>query len=313
MAKTAYSPALNAALDTTRSLLFSPFQLSTWLVLGFSAWLSGITPASFQIHSFFGSPDSGLAPAKQAVHEGLSAFHQNPVLLLTLTGIGLILLTGFIAVTLWIQSRSVFVFLDGVVSGHAEVAEPWKAWKKEGNSFFRWLLGFSFLSLFLIGVWALGLALIAATISAESSILHQPALLAALLLVAILFLLTLFVLSSITLIQKDFIIPLMALHHQSAWKTWKLFFPILTHHLAGMTGYIFLRIGLGILVSMGTTVITLAACCLCCAGLLLAFPYVGTVILLPIPVFFRAFSLHFLAQYGNEYNAWKIQRPVAAD
>lgn len=310
MEKTAYSPALNAALETTQKLLFSPFELSTWLVLGFSAWMSGITPASFQFPNFLSSPNSDFTPTKQVVQEGISAFHQNPVILLTLTGIGLTFLFGFIVLAIWIQSRSAFIFLDGVVSGHAAVVEPWKAWKKEGNSFFRWSLGFSMFSVIILGAWVAGIAVLAATSPSGASLLNQPALLGVVVLLSFIFLLTVFIFSSIGLIARDFIIPLMALHKKRVLQAWKLFIPLFKMRFAGLIGYIFLRIGLGILATVLTTFVTLLACCLCCIGLLLAFPYVGTVALLPVPVFFRAFSLHFLAQFGEQFDAWTLQRPA---
>lgn len=39
-------------------------------------------------------------------------------------------------------------------------------------------------------------------------------------------------------------------------------------------------------------------CCACC---LFAIPYIGTVVLLPIHVFTRSYSLYYLAQYGAEF------------
>ena len=45
-------------------------------------------------------------------------------------------------------------------------------------------------------------------------------------------------------------------------------------------------------------VVTCATCCIA------AIPYVGTVILLPIPVTLGAFSLLFLRQFGSDYDVW---------
>jgi len=43
----------------------------------------------------------------------------------------------------------------------------------------------------------------------------------------------------------------------------------------------------------------------CCAGfLLLAIPYVNSVLLLPVSYTFRAFSLEFLAQFGPEFDCF---------
>jgi hypothetical protein len=44
-----------------------------------------------------------------------------------------------------------------------------------------------------------------------------------------------------------------------------------------------------------------AACATCCIA---AIPYIGTVILLPIPVTLHGFSLLFLRQFGSDYDVW---------
>jgi hypothetical protein len=44
-----------------------------------------------------------------------------------------------------------------------------------------------------------------------------------------------------------------------------------------------------------------AACVTCCIA---AIPYIGTVILLPIPVTLCGFSLFFLRQFGPDYDVW---------
>jgi hypothetical protein len=45
----------------------------------------------------------------------------------------------------------------------------------------------------------------------------------------------------------------------------------------------------------------LAICATCCIA---ALPYIGTVILLPVFVLFRSFSLVFLRQFGRDYDVW---------
>jgi hypothetical protein len=49
-----------------------------------------------------------------------------------------------------------------------------------------------------------------------------------------------------------------------------------------------------------------AACATCC---IVAIPYVGTVILLPVFVLLRSFSLLFLRQFGPEYDVWTTSMP----
>lgn len=50
----------------------------------------------------------------------------------------------------------------------------------------------------------------------------------------------------------------------------------------------------------------LATCATCC---LTAIPYVGTVVLLPVFVCLRAFSLLFLRQFGPDYDVWPSLPP----
>jgi hypothetical protein len=45
----------------------------------------------------------------------------------------------------------------------------------------------------------------------------------------------------------------------------------------------------------------IVTCFTCCIA---AIPYVGTVILLPVFVVFRSFSLLFLRQFGPDYDVW---------
>ena len=56
--------------------------------------------------------------------------------------------------------------------------------------------------------------------------------------------------------------------------------------------------GLGFLV----LIVILLTCCI--AGCLLVLPYLGTVLLLPVLVFRRSYSLCYLAQYGGEYDVF---------
>jgi hypothetical protein len=57
-----------------------------------------------------------------------------------------------------------------------------------------------------------------------------------------------------------------------------------------------------IVLALATVVVTcLATCATCCIA---AIPYVGTVILLPIFVLLRSFSLLFLRQFGPAYDVW---------
>ena len=72
--------------------------------------------------------------------------------------------------------------------------------------------------------------------------------------------------------------------------------------------YILFQIVLGMAIGVivfGAVVITC-----CCALFLLAIPYLGTVLLLPVLVFKRSYSLYFLRQFGPDYDVFPPASPA---
>jgi hypothetical protein len=62
--------------------------------------------------------------------------------------------------------------------------------------------------------------------------------------------------------------------------------------------YVLFLLLLAVAVFMVSCAVTCATCCVA------AIPYVGTVILSPIPITLGAFSLLFLRQFGPDYDVW---------
>jgi len=57
-----------------------------------------------------------------------------------------------------------------------------------------------------------------------------------------------------------------------------------------------------IVLALATMIVAcVATCATCCIA---AIPYIGTVILLPVFVLLRSFSLLFLRQFGSDYDVW---------
>jgi hypothetical protein len=100
----------------------------------------------------------------------------------------------------------------------------------------------------------------------------------------------------------DFLVPIMFLR-RTGWR-------VAGRELMGLIGgnigsfvlYILFPILLGLVIGTLTVLLILVTCCI--AGCMMAIPYVGTVLLLPILVFQRAYSVLFLAQFGPEYNVF---------
>jgi hypothetical protein len=73
--------------------------------------------------------------------------------------------------------------------------------------------------------------------------------------------------------------------------------------------YFLFQIVLTIVIGMMLLVVVVATCCI--AGCFLAIPYLGTVLLLPVHVFNRAYSLSYLAQFGPQFNVFPPESPAA--
>jgi hypothetical protein len=71
--------------------------------------------------------------------------------------------------------------------------------------------------------------------------------------------------------------------------------------------YLLFQIVLAILSFLVMAAAFVVTCCIACC--VAAIPYIGTVLLLPIIVFGRSYSLYFLAQFGPRYDVF--QAPAA--
>jgi hypothetical protein len=89
---------------------------------------------------------------------------------------------------------------------------------------------------------------------------------------------------------------------------WREFGALLRGRLGHFVVYLLFRVLLAIVISALVLTVVLVTCCI--AGCLLAIPYLGTVLLLPILVFERAYSVHFLAQFGPSFNVFSAAAPI---
>jgi hypothetical protein len=95
-------------------------------------------------------------------------------------------------------------------------------------------------------------------------------------------------------------------------EAWREFYALLTHFKGKFTLYILFQIVIALALGTIGMLVTLFTCCFCCT---LCIPFVGTyiatVVLLPLPVFGRSYSLYYLAQYGGAYNVFAPAAEVA--
>jgi hypothetical protein len=274
------------AFEVMKKILFQPFDLKKWLVIGFAAWLANFGGGA---GSGFNYPDKRHENA-QKLNETIGQIPQAVLI----TGICVLICVVLLLIILvaWLRARGRFILVDCIVRNRAAIVEPWKEFRAQGNSFFL----FSLLVVFaLIAVIAVaGLVFIVPFI--PQCAYAQPD-------VGFWIGLALFVFVAVCLgfvwaLASQLMVPIMYRQRCPA----RLAFGQAAELVASYPGPILLYVLFLLLLGVAVVVISCAvACATCCIA---AVPYVGTVILLPIPVTLGVFSLLFLRQFGPDYDVW---------
>ncbi len=278
---------IGKALGTVREILFAPFNLIKWLALGFTAWLAALT----QDFTLNFNPAPNNIFDSPAAHKTLAWMQSHLVLVISL-GIGVT--TVILALSLviaWASCRGKFMFLDNVLNNRAEIKAPWRRFRRQGNSLFLFSICFGIAALAVLVTFGI-LILFMAWPDIGRHTFGINAIGAILL--GILFLASyLLVLECLLAFLNDFVVPLMILHSCCVMPAWGHFFDLFKVHVGMFVLYLLFRFVLMLIISC---VVILVCCLLCCAVLI---PYVGTVIILPVYVFWRSYSVHFLEQFGG--------------
>jgi len=293
-----YSEPLAEGWRWMVEMLFRPFNIGKWLVIAFAAWLAGLAGGggggggnargSWDIDN----PDEMGGVIRHGWNWLMSdEAMAGMIFAAVLTVIAIVL------IVLWVSSRGKFIFLDNVVHNRAAIAEPWRRYKKIGNSLFlfRLIAGLLCLPLALgvVGLFAwlafgpdgwvhLGGAASAAGIVGTATLAFVVG-------VAALY---------VVFFLDAFVVPLMFHYDLGVMDAWRRFGLLFAANkgsflLCGL--FVFVLCVLAAIAVMVTGVMT------CCLGfMLLVLPYVGTAVLLPLIVTYRAFTVAFLAQLDPE-------------
>ena len=301
------------ALTQVRRVLFEPFQLGNWFVLGFCAWLAYLG----QFTGFGGGfPGNGGGkngmnlPVKSPadfVEPARSFLESNWVWLIPVLTAVVVFAVGLWLFVLWISSRGQFMFLDCVIRNRAAVVVPWKTQARSGWSLFQ----FRLLTVLASGIFFGAVALV--VFLGFTGLANAPELkwvgIAALIVAAIGAIALILLAVAAAVLMDDFVLPLMWLRQQGCLAAWREFLGLLGSRMGAFILYLLLRLGLGILTGILVLAVILGTCCI--AGCLMALPYLGTVLILPILVFSRALPLYFLAQFGRDYDVFLPTHPPA--
>jgi len=293
-----YSLPLSRGWDRMKKSLFQPFDLSKWMRIGFTAWLAGL----ISMHGSSGGSNSGL---KNNNWDDFFRFPdtawcwlQSHPLWFTLIIAGAVLLIIFGVFLIWVNSRGKFMFLYNVAREKNEIGLPWNEYRKEGNSLFLWQFFFGWITAALFI-----LLLIYCFVSVKGLYYGDfPGFIifwkiAGMVLMFIVYLIAI---GYISLFLNDFVVPLMYKYRLGVIGGWKKFLSLFGRYFFRFVVYgLFI---LGLRIATGIVVLAFALCTCCIGLLLLAIPYIGSVVLLPVSYTFRALSIEFLAQFGDEFN-----------
>jgi hypothetical protein len=277
------------AFELMKKILFQPFDVKKWFVIGFAAWLANLGGGGGFNYQYNRREDV------QKLNEAIS---QIPHAILVV-GVCVLILIVLVLVVLfaWLRARGRFMFIDCIIKNRGAIAEPWHDFQKEGNSYFLFSLAVG-LALFVVAV-LLAVPLIFLVVQDRYYFfIHRDQLNIYLIsaIAAWAFLVILFVLAWSLI--ANFMVPVMYLQRCRASKA----FGIVARLVAAQPGEILLYCLFLIVLALATAIVTcLVTCATCCIA---AIPYIGTVILLPVFVLLRSFSLLFLRQFGPEYDVW---------
>ncbi|HSP46378.1 MAG TPA: hypothetical protein VLO30_10325 [Chthoniobacterales bacterium] len=284
-----------AAYEWMKAMLLRPFDVVRWLTIAFAAFLAG---------NFGGNAGGNLGRLGRfrngdwryrATRHGdfPSDLHIETWLIAGVVAVVLLALV-LAFVWMWVSSRGRFVFTDCVVKNRAAIKEPWREFRREGNSYFLFSLVVAAGMIFLIGI-----TLLAGWVPFQTLASHESggAFALPLVLVCLLVLIWL-VLALFFGLVSQFMVPVMYRRRCLAREAFLDVTKLIFRNPAPFVLFVLFGIALG----LGLAVVgMLVACFTCCIG---GLPYVSTVLLLPAIVWLAAFKLLFFRQFGDAYDVW---------
>lgn len=284
--------AMQEAIEHTRRHLF-PFRFERWLALGLVAFLDqcGRGGASFNLPAPGGWGEGDGAGAE--VQSALAWLAAHVVLVSVLAALVLAIVVAVTAVVLWINSRGVFMYVDDVATGRADVARPWREHAPLASSYFAWSFGLAAATLTVVLVLALAIGGVALLMvrGRPAAIVAGVAAIAGL---ALLLLTVMFVVVLASVALRDFVAPLQITSGRSCGEAIRVFRGLLRAHPGVFVVYVLLKIAVSLALGMVALVV---GCCTCCLGFL---PVVAQTALQPAYYFERAWPLYVLRRLGHD-------------
>ncbi len=300
---------ISPAIEHTKIMLFRPFNLSTWFVIGFCAWLAYLGGGGGSPNFNFNAPSQQRQQQqelKQFVGDAKEFISVNLFWIVPVAISVVLLIIAIALIVAWLNSRGRFMFLHCIAENKAEIGVPWRKFKKQANSLFLFRIVLGLIGFFTVGLPILAIiAIIIMIILKAIGLVSSIAGIVILVMIAIVLSIVLFLIRKFTF---DFVVPTMFLHSLGWRSAWHLFLPVLSANKLRFALYLLFQIVISFVIGMIIFLGFCIGCCFCCISLLLLIPYIGTVIVLPLLVFDRAYSLYYLRQFGPQFDVFN--RPV---
>ena len=307
--------ALEPAYERVKLILFKPFDLTKWIIIGFCAWLAGFGESGggggFNGFNHGGNHINGGGGGEQLRHFYHEAREYVLVNLYWIVPVGVVVAVVLVTIwllVLWLSSRGKFMFLHCVALNQAEVELPWRKHAGAANSLFRFRIVLTLIGLVLL-VPLLGFIAIVIgrmVLQGEANVVGVMSALG----LFLLFLLLVLVFALIHKFMVDFVVPILFLRGGTCLSAWRELSRLLAAHPGSFTLYILFQFVLAMAIGVIVLLAILATCCV--LGCVMLIPFIGTVLLLPVLVFRRAYPLYYLAQFGPEFNVFPASAPPTA-
>jgi hypothetical protein len=132
-----------AAFEWMKAMLFRPFDLMKWLTIAFAAFLAGSWGGgggNFSRLGRFGQFGEGDWKYHVTKHgDWQPDWDITPWIIAVGIGVGVLVLV-LASVWMWVSARGRFIFTDCVVKNRGAIGEPWREYRREGNSYFLFSL-----------------------------------------------------------------------------------------------------------------------------------------------------------------------------
>ena len=116
------------AFELMKRILFQPFDLKKWLVIGFAAWLANLGGGG----GSFNYPADRREECKK-LNEAISQI-PHPVLVTGICVLVIVVVLVLIVLFAWLRARGGFMFIDCIVKNRGAIAEPWREFRKRATA-----------------------------------------------------------------------------------------------------------------------------------------------------------------------------------